>query len=166
MIKKKCYPEWLNTSDISSNEWKQIYLQSKSSIESSHKISKLRRNPNPNLKNLVIGFGHQSYAFWRLGLNGYLSLLLGFQRVGLLKRERKMVNWCMPLFLLCFPSSLFTTFFPFLSQFFFVLSFLLFSSSGSFFPWVSLHQLFLVCCGHPFRTVHPPIGCLTTTITR
>ena len=95
----------------------------------------------------------------------HFSLLLGFQRVGLLRREGKMINWCMPLFLLCFPLSLFTTFFPFLSQFFFVLSFLLFSSSGSFFPWVRIHQLFLVCCGHPFRTVHPPIGCPTTTTT-
>ena len=22
-----------------------------------------------------------------------------------------------------------------------------------------LHQLFLVCCGHPFKIIHPPIGC-------
>ena len=22
-----------------------------------------------------------------------------------------------------------------------------------------LHQLFLVCCGHPFKITHPPIGC-------
>ena len=28
------------------------------------------------------------------------------------------------------------------------------------------HQLFLVCCGHPFRTAHPSIGCSTTTTTR
>ena len=25
---------------------------------------------------------------------------------------------------------------------------------------LGLHQLFLVCCGHPFRTIHQPIGCL------
>ena len=24
---------------------------------------------------------------------------------------------------------------------------------------LGLHQLFLVCCGHPFRTNHQPIGC-------
>ena len=25
---------------------------------------------------------------------------------------------------------------------------------------LGLHRLFLVCCGHPFRTTHQPIGCL------
>ena len=24
---------------------------------------------------------------------------------------------------------------------------------------LGLHQLFLVCCGHPFKITHPPIGC-------
>ena len=24
---------------------------------------------------------------------------------------------------------------------------------------LELHQLFLVCCGHPFKITHPPIGC-------
>ena len=28
----------------------------------------------------------------------------------------------------------------------------------SFLP-LRLHQLFLVCCGHPFKITHPPIGC-------
>ena len=48
----------LNTTNIRYNERNQIYLQSKSNIESSHRISKLRRNPNPKLNNLVIGFCH------------------------------------------------------------------------------------------------------------
>ena len=29
---------------------------------------------------------------------------------------------------------------------------------------LGLYQLFLVCCGHSFRTTHQPIGCPTTTI--
>ena len=29
----------------------------------------------------------------------------------------------------------------------------------SFLP-LGLHRLFLVCCDHPFRTTHQPIGCL------
>ena len=39
-------------------------------------------------------------------------------------------------------------------------------------PWdfcllpLRFHQLFLACCGHPFRTAHPSIGCSTTTTTR
>ena len=39
-------------------------------------------------------------------------------------------------------------------------------------PWdfcllpLRFHQLFWVCCGHPFRTAHPSIGCSTTTTTR
>ena len=66
---KKCATiERLNTTDISSSEWNQIYLQSKSSIKSSHGINKPKRNPNPNLNDLVIGFCHQSYTFWRIGL--------------------------------------------------------------------------------------------------
>ena len=28
---------------------------------------------------------------------------------------------------------------------------------------LGFHQLFLACCWHSFRTVHQPIGCLTTT---
>ena len=43
----------------------------------SRRISKRRRNPNPNLNNLVIGFCHQSCTFWRISLNGYWLLLLG-----------------------------------------------------------------------------------------
>ena len=66
-------------------------MQSKSSIESSHRISKSRKNPNsnPNLNNLVIGFCHQSCAFWRISLNGYKLLLLGTSKSGLAKREGK-----------------------------------------------------------------------------
>ena len=141
---KKCATtKWLNIIDISSNEWNQIYLQSKSSIESSHRISKPIRNPNPNLNNLVIGFCHQSCTFWKIGLNGYYLLLLGgLQRVGLLRGREKIVYWCMPLFLLCFLS----TFYHFLSLFLsihFTLSFLLlscrgFSFLGLSFSWVPL----------------------------
>ena len=29
---------------------------------------------------------------------------------------------------------------------------------------IGLHQLFLVCCGHPFKITHSPIGCPTTVI--
>ena len=64
-------------------------MQSKSSIEFSHRISKPRKNLNPNLNNLVIGFCHQSCAFWRIGLNGYKLLLLGTSKSGLAKREGK-----------------------------------------------------------------------------
>ena len=38
-------------------------------------------------------------------------------------------------------------------------------------PWdfsllpLRLHQLLLIGCGHPFRTAHQPIGCLTTITT-
>ena len=32
----------------------------------------------------------------------------------------------------------------------------------SFLP-LGLHQLFLACFGHPFRTTHQPIGCLATS---
>ena len=64
-------------------------MQSKSSIESSHKISKPRRNPNPNLNNLVTAFCHQSCAFWRISLNGYKLLLLETSKSGFAKRERK-----------------------------------------------------------------------------
>ena len=81
--------EWPNTTYIIYNERNQIYLQSKSSIESSHRISKPRKNPNPNLNNLVIGFCHQSCAFWRIGLNGYYLLLLGILKSGFTKREGK-----------------------------------------------------------------------------
>ena len=71
------------------NEINQIYLQSKSSIKSSHRISKPRKNLNPNLNNLVIGFCHQSCAFWRIGLNGYQLLLLKTSKSGFPKREGK-----------------------------------------------------------------------------
>ena len=107
----------------------------------------------------------------------------GLQRVGLLRGREKMIYWCMPLFLSCFLSS-----FYHLLSVLFTLSFLLLSCRGlfplrcfpissmatssfyselihcdfSFLPW-RLHQLFSVCCGHPFRTTHQPIGCPTTT---
>ena len=71
------------------NERNQIYLQSKSSIESSHRISKPKKNPNPNMNNLIIGFCHQSCAFWRIGLNGYQLLLLKTSKSGFAKREGK-----------------------------------------------------------------------------
>ena len=64
-------------------------MQSKSSIESSHRISKPRKNPNLNLNNLVIGFCHQSCAFWRISLNSYLLLLLGTSKSRFDKREGK-----------------------------------------------------------------------------
>ena len=77
--------------------------------------------------------------------------------------------------------SVFTTFFPWV--------FLLSTSSASprcfspfhlsitplyseLIPWdfsllpLWLHPLFLVSCGHPFKTVHPSIGCSTTTTIR
>ena len=52
-------------------------------------ISKPRKNSNPNLNNLVIGFCHQSCAFWRIRLNGYQLLLLGTSKSGFAKREEK-----------------------------------------------------------------------------
>lgn len=89
-----------------------------------------RRNPNPNLNNLVIGFFHQSYAFWRIGLNVHPLLLLGFWKVGLLRGRKNIIYWCMPLLLPCF-SPLFTTYV--------LSSFSKFSLSQSFaivLPWV------------------------------
>ena len=64
-----------------------------------------------------------------MGLN--LSLLLGFQRVGLLRGRKKIVYWCMPLFLLCFLSSFYHLLSLFLSILF-TLSFLLLSCRGLF----------------------------------
>ena len=61
----------------------------KSNIEFSHRISKPRMNPNPNLNNLVIGFCYQSCAFWRIGLNGYWLLLLRTSKSGFAKSEGK-----------------------------------------------------------------------------
>ena len=74
--------------------------------------------------------------------------------------------------------------FPFLGSlslgayYFLTICFSLFSSMATFsfyskliqwdfsilFP--RLHQLFLACCGHSFRTAHQPIGCLATTTTQ
>ena len=64
-------------------------MQSKSSIEFSHRINKQKKNLNPNLNNLVISFCHQSCAFWRISLNGYKLLLLGTSKSGFAKREGK-----------------------------------------------------------------------------
>ena len=41
------------------------------------------------MNNLIIGFCHQSCAFWKIGLNGYQLLLLGTSKSGFAKRERK-----------------------------------------------------------------------------
>ena len=79
----------INIEDISSNKWNQIYLQLKSNIESSHRISKPRRNPNPNLNNLVVSFCHQSCVFWRIALNDYWLLLLGTSKGRFAKRGGK-----------------------------------------------------------------------------
>ena len=158
-------------------------LQSKSSIESSHRISKPRRNLNLNLNRLLPSklCILESRSKWLLA-----NTFGGLQRVGLIRGREKIIYSCMPLFLLCFPLSLFTTFFPFLSQFFFVLSFLLLSSfwvplplGASVPPFYSelllldffllplrLYQLFLICYEHSFRIAHQPIGCLAITTTR
>ena len=65
---------------------------------------------------------------------------------------------------------------PLLSVFFLSSLFFLPLFSPLFLPWlpsfyseliqwdfsllpIRLHQLFLVCCGHPFKITHPPIGC-------
>ena len=135
MIKKRPTAKLLNIADISSNEWNQTYLQLKSSIESSHKISKPKRNPNLNLDNLVIGFCHQSCAFWRIGLMTTSYYFYGTSKSGFAKREGKYgllmyVPYSYHVF-----SLLFNTFFPsfFLSlRSFFTFSFLLLSCRGLF----------------------------------
>ena len=81
-----------------------------------------------------------------------------------------LLPWVFPLRCLCPLGSLFFQCF-FLSSVFFPLHF------GPFFlPWLpsfyneliqwdfsllplGLYQLFLVCCGHPFKITHSPIGC-------
>ena len=103
---------------------REIYLQSKSSIESPHRISKPRKNPNPNLNNLVIGFCHQSCAFWRIGLNDYQLLLLGTSKSEFAKREGKDGLLMHAPILAVFFSLCFTTLFLSLRSFF-TLSFLL-----------------------------------------
>ena len=84
----------------------------------------LKRNSKPNLNNFAIGLYHQGCAFWGMGLDGYLLLLLEFQRVGFLKNEGK-DNISMHTFLPCFLSFLFTSPFPFSLSF-------LFSSLGCY----------------------------------
>ena len=66
-----------------------------------------------------------------MGLDCYLSLLLGFQRVGLLKREGKDFL-LMHAFLLCFLSFLIT--FPFRFSLLFLSQFFLFSCLRSLYP--------------------------------
>ena len=58
----------------------------------------------------------------------------------------------LPLFFLQFPLVP-----PFLSWLHFFYSELI-QWDFSLLP-LGLHQLFLVCCGHPFKITHPPIGC-------
>ena len=70
-------------------EIKYICNQNQVLIESSHRISEPRKNPNLNLNNLVIGSCHKSCAFWRIGLNGYQLLLLGISKSEFAKREGK-----------------------------------------------------------------------------
>ena len=139
-------------------------MQSKLSIKSSHRISKPRKNPNPNLNNLVIGFCHQSCAFWRIGLNGYSLLLLGTSKSGFAKREGKdglLVHAPIP--------AAFSLFFLPLSFFslcsFFTLSFLLpscrrlFPLFGLSFSWVPLFGCLLLSY-HGFSPLKcfPPLG--------
>ena len=127
----------------------EIYLQSKSSIESPHGISKPRKNPNSNLNNLVIGFCHQSCAFWRIGLNGYQLLLLGTSKSEFAKREGKDGLLMHAPILAVFFSLCFTTLFLSLHSFF-TLSFLLLSCRelfpifGLFFSWVPLSGCLLL----------------------
>ena len=107
-----------------------------------------------------------------MGLNDYLLLLLGFQRVALMKRERKD---CLLMHAFLSYSSLF-------SYHFFFSCFLALGSSplsmaiatiytglilwdSSILP-LGRHQLFLVCDGHLFRVTHQPIGCQSATTTR
>ena len=175
------------------------------------------------MNNLIIGFCHQSCAFWKIGLNGYQLLLLGTSKSGFAKRERKdgllmhapipavfslffyhflsfisflfyfqfltLLPWVVPHLVFSFLGSLSLGayysltmgFFPFdasaplgslLSVFFSLPCF----SSPFFLPWLpsfyskliqwdfsllplGFHQLFLVCCRHPFKITHSPIGC-------
>ena len=107
----------------------------------------LKRNSNPNLNNFAIGLYHQGCAFWGMGLDGYLLLLLEFQRVGFLKNEGK-DNISMHTFLPCFLSFLFTSPFPFSLSFLFSILFV-------FQPWLlspfTLWLLFLFILGYPYR---------------
>ena len=189
--------------DKSYNERNQIYLQSKLSIESAHRISKPRRNPNSNLNNLVISCCHKSCSFWRIGLNDYQLLLLETSKSGFAEREGKdgllmhtliAATFSLFFFFLCvlfFNSQFLITILPWVVFLIWVFSLFLGSSLWVFttlLPWISflrcfsppvplssmasssfyseliqwnfsllplgLHQLFLVCCGHPFKITH------------
>ena len=117
-----------------------------------------------------------------MGLDGYLLLLLEFQRVSLLKREEKDILLMHAFLPAC---SLFFSLRSFSLLYYFSFNSLCFSYLRSFpFPFMAtipiyiglilwdfsilpleLHQLFLVYSGHPFKVAHQPIGCLSTTIT-
>ena len=60
----------------------------------------LRRDPNPNMDNLVLGFYHQSRSFWRNGLNGYGLWLIEFQWMGLSRGGKRWSIVACPYFVL------------------------------------------------------------------
>ena len=80
-----------------------------------------------------------------MGLDGYLSLLLGFQKVGLLKREGKdclLMHAFLPCFLYCLITFPFPFSLLFLSQFF------LFSCLGSLYPSIYSYCSYLYWANH------------------
>ena len=87
-----------------------------------------KREPNPNMGNLVTDFCHWNYLCLRKGLNGFGFWFTKSQRVGMSRGREKVVSWCMSLFLLCWLFSFF---------FFLPLSFLLLFGS-SFLSYSSL----------------------------
>ena len=115
----------------------------------SHRISKPRKNPNPNLNNLVIGFCHQSCAFWRIGLNGYQLLLLGTSKSGFVKSEGKdgllMHASILTMFSLFFlPLFVFLSLHCFYSQFLTTLLPWVVPPFGLSFSWVPLYGYLLL----------------------
>ena len=100
------------------------------------------------MNNLIIGFCHQSCAFWKIGLNGYQLLLLGTSKSGFAKREGKdglLMHALIP--------AVFSLFFLPLSFFLSVLFLLLISNYylavgcfpfGLFFSWVPLSRCLLL----------------------
>ena len=162
-----------------------MYSQSKSCVESFHK-KRTKKEPEPPLEQPCHRLLPSKLYILENGPKWLPVTTFGILESGFAKTEGKDGLLIMPLFYHVFflplPLSFFLSFFLFSSSFSLNLYYCL--AVGSSFlsmatiplyieliPWdfsllpLGLHQLFLVCCGHPFRATHQPISCLATTAT-